>query len=74
MPGPVQGSLTDPLDAAVAAVMRLDCLGCGRTPPRPKTGGSGLDQTWQKWTLEAVPVGPAATNCYRRVPRDAPDP
>ena len=43
-PKPVPGSLTPPLDAAVAVVMRLDCLGCGRALPQLKSAGSGLEQ------------------------------
>ena len=72
-PEPVPGSLTYPLDAAAAVVMRLDCLGCGRASSQLKTG-SGLGQTCQKRILDAFPVcsGGPATN--RRVPRDAPDP
>ena len=53
---PVQGSLTDPLDAAVAAVTRLGCLGYGRASGQLKTGGSWLEQTWQKCILDAFPV------------------
>ena len=56
-PKPVPGSLTYPLDAAVASVMRLDCLGCGRALPQLKTVGSGLDQTCQKRILDAFQVG-----------------
>ena len=73
-PKPVPGSLTYPLDVAVAAVMRLNCLGCGRTPPRLKTVGSGLEQTCQKRILDAFPVQGKALDAYRRGPRDAPDP
>ena len=36
-PNPAPGSLTDPLDAAVAVVMRLDCLGHRRALPSPKS-------------------------------------
>ena len=54
---PVPGSLTDPLDAAVAAVMRLDRLGCGRALPRLKSVGSGLEQACQKRIQDAFPVG-----------------
>ena len=56
-PKPVQGSLTDPLDAAVAAIMRLDCLGCGRASSQLKSVGSGLEQTRQKRIRDAFPVG-----------------
>ena len=55
-PKAVPGSLTDPLDAAVAVVMRLDCLGCGRASSQLKTVGSGLEQTCQKRILDAFPV------------------
>ena len=55
-PKPVLGSLTDPLDAAVAAVMRLDCLGCGRASSQLKTRGSGLEQTCQKRIPDAFPT------------------
>ena len=73
-PRPVLGSLTYPLDAAVAVVMRLDCLGCGRASSQLKTVGSGLEQTCQKRILDAFPVAPEARNGYRRVQWDAPDP
>ena len=39
-PKPVPGSLTYPLDAAVAANGRRWRLGGGRTPPQPKSVGS----------------------------------
>ena len=53
---PVQGSLTDPLDALVAFDRRTGRPGCGRTPPRPKRGGSSLEQTCQKRILDAFPA------------------
>ena len=55
-PKPVQGSLVYPLDAAVAVVMRLDCLGCGRASSQLKSVGSGLEQTCQKRIPDAFPV------------------
>ena len=56
-PKPVPGSLVCPLDAAVAVVLRPNCLGCGRAFGQLKTVGSGLDQTCQKRILDAFPVG-----------------
>ena len=53
---PVLGSLVYPLDAAVAAVLRLDCLGCSRASSQLKSGGSGLGQTCQTRILDAFPV------------------
>ena len=73
-PEPVPGRLSDPLDAAVAVVMRLDCLGGGRASSQLKTGGSGLEQTCQKRILDAFPVCSEPLMPYRRVPRDAPGP
>ena len=52
----VQGSLTDPLDADAAAVVRLGCLGCGQALPWLKTAGSGLEQTCQRRIPDAFPV------------------
>ena len=71
---PVPGSLTDPLDAAVAAVVRLSCLGGGRASSQLKSVGSGLEQTCQKRIPDAFPVGRRPVNAYRPAPRDAPDP
>ena len=71
---PVRGSLTDPLDAAAAVVMRRGCLGCGRASSQLKTVGSSLEQTCQKRILDAFPVGRGALDACRRAPRDAPDP
>ena len=36
-PNPVPGSLSYPLDAAVAVVLPLGCLGRGRALPKPKS-------------------------------------
>ena len=55
-PKRVPGSLTDPLDAAVAVDLRVGCLGCGRALPGLKTVGSGLEQTCQKRILDAFLV------------------
>ena len=71
---PVPGSLSYPLDAAVAVVGRLSWLGNGRGLPSSKTVGSGLEQTCQKRILDAFPVGPDVPSADRRAPRDAPDP
>ena len=57
-PRHVQGSLTGPLDAFLPAVMRLDCLGCGRASSQLKSVGSGQEQGCQKRILDAFPVGP----------------
>ena len=73
-PEPVPGSLTYPLDAAAAVVMRLDCLGCGRASSQLKSVGSGQEQTCQKRILDAFPVQRKVVAAYRRAPRDAPDP
>ena len=73
-PKPVQGSLTYPLDAAVAPVLPPGCLGCGQALPRLKSAGSGLEQTCQKRIQDAFPVQRKARDAYRRGPRDAPDP
>ena len=59
-PQAVQGSLTYPLDAAVAADGRASTLGCWQDPSPAKTGGSGLDQTCQNRKQEPVPVPPLA--------------
>ena len=73
-PKPVSGSLTDPLDAAVAVVVCPNCPGCGRGSSQLKSVGPGLVQTCQKRILDAFPVPPGGPNAYRPVPRDAPDP
>ena len=70
----VPGSLTDPLDAAVAPLCSRGCLGCGRASSQLKTVGSGLGQTCQNRTLDAVPVAGRPNAAKRRASRDASDP